>query len=77
MDTIITAHNKRTISQDTAPKPECNCNRKGNFPLRGKCQKTAIVTEEANNETKKHIGITGGTFKQRDNDHKKSFKREK
>ena len=67
IDTIITAHNRRVLSQDTTAQHECNCNSKENFPLQGKCQETAIVyqaTVETNDETKKYIGITGGTFKQ-------------
>ena len=81
IDTIITAHNRRVIlSQDTTAQPECYCNKKENCPLQGKCQETAIlyqVTVEANDKTKKYIGITGGTFKQRYNNHKKSFRNEK
>ena len=56
IDTIITAHNRRVISQDTTAHPECNYNSIENWPLQGKCKETAIVyqaTVETNYEKKK------------------------
>ena len=57
----------------------CNCNKK-ECPLPCECLTSAIVYQaevKTSEETTTYIGITGGTFKQRLNNHKKSLKNKK
>jgi hypothetical protein len=80
---IIKSHNSR-VTRQNMQKPQkkpCNCRKKEECPLRGECQAAGIVYKatvktEAGND-RSYIGITGGTFKLRYANHKKSFKHEK
>ena len=61
------------------PKRTCNCRDKEECPLDGNCLITRIVYKAdviTNNNTISYIGNTGGTFKSRYANHKKSFKYE-
>jgi hypothetical protein len=62
------------------PNKECNCRRKDSCPLNEKCLSQAIVykaTVVSDNVSKQYIGLAGGTFKERYNNHTKSFRLEK
>ena len=83
MKTIISAHNKKILSQDTAtPGPTqqqertCNCRKKPECPLEGKCLQAnvvyqASVTTEATNES--YVGLATN-FKDRYRNHMTSFR---
>ena len=81
MRSIIQGHNNRIISKskdsETADtKNLCNCRRKEDCPLSGKCLTRSIVYAAnitTNTSTKTYIGMTGGEFKSRFNNHKKAF----
>ena len=59
----------------------CNCRNKSECPIRGECLSTSIIYEatvEADNNSKKtYIGLSGGKFKDRYYNHKKSFSHKK
>ena len=83
MKTIISTHNKKILSQDTAtPGPTqqqertCNCRKKPECPLEGKCLQPnvvyqASVTTEATNES--YVGLASN-FKDRYRNHMTSFR---
>ena len=88
MKSAIDANNKK-IMQMQAPEPEdkdCNCRRKDECPLDGKCRMTNIVyqatilTAETNDrdkaKTETYIGLTQNEFKLRYANHKQSFRNE-
>ena len=71
----------KTKSGETEVKKECNCQKKEDCPMDGKClsesviyQATVTETEAGQKET--YTGLTGGTFKSRYGGHKSSFKHE-
>ena len=80
---LIKAHKakvKRENNKDL--KKQCNCNRKykGKCPLNGKCLSEAIVYQanvKSSTECKTYVGLAGGTFKERFNNHIKSFTHKK
>ena len=88
VESIIKSHNvkiiKEKIDQETN-KTECNCKKPDECPLNGKCLSSNSVVYEATVKTinankkyiKKYIGLTGGNFKERYRNHKKSFQNEK
>ena len=56
---------------------KCNCRKKKDCPLRGKCLSTQIVykaTVTTEDGSKQYIGLASGTFKERFNNHTQSFK---
>lgn len=78
MKSIIQSHNTRTIHKETKPVQDfgCNCRTKESCPLDGKClTPAAIYKAEATStdNTLTYIGMSGGPFKERYNNHKKSF----
>ena len=78
MSSIIKSHNAKllnaTVNDEAKP---CNCRNKNNCPLSGKCRtpcltyKAEVVTEQA---TSTYFGACEGEFKQRYNNHTKSFR---
>ncbi|KAJ8024103.1 hypothetical protein HOLleu_36733 [Holothuria leucospilota] len=82
---IVQVHNNRTLSKSkvsgTADSQKlCNCRRKENCPLHGKCLTRSIVyAADVSTETgtMTYIGMTGGEFKSRYNNHKKTFTNKK
>lgn len=79
---IISKHNKKILDNTEITHNEnlCNCRNKRECPLKGSCLIKSIVYSaeiKTTNTTKTYIGMTGGTFKIRYNNHKKSFKNEK
>ena len=77
---IIKAHNNKIISKVSSEAKKCNCKIKKDCPLQGKCLSTQIVykaTVTTEDESKSYIGLAGGTFKERFNNHTKSFRHKK
>ena len=84
MDAIISKHNKKVLSNSNANNSNnnntCNCRSKDNCPLDNKCLTASLIynakvtTTETNPTTKNYIGLTEGTFKQRYNQHKLTFR---
>ena len=78
---IIKSHNSQTRQKtNIEPTKECNCREKNSCPLKGKCLSKAVVykaTVSTDNVRKFYIGLAGGTFKERYNNHTKSFRLEK
>ena len=77
MKSIISSHNKHVLSNADAPTPPdtCNCRKKPDCPLEGKCLQTnviyqATVTTETTTET--YVGLATN-FKERYRNHKTSF----
>ena len=57
----------------------CNCRRKADCPIPGMCQTSSVVhqcviEEVISKKTEKYIGLTGGQFKTRFNQHKCDFR---
>lgn len=82
MRSRIKTHNARKIQKTKQANPEksCNCRKKDECPLRGNCMIKTVVykaTVRSNNTEKAYIGQTGGQFKTRFRNHKKSFNSEK
>ncbi|GFR75019.1 reverse transcriptase-like protein [Elysia marginata] len=83
----ILNHNKRLLqkqetenSTPTSTRP-CNCRKKNECPLNGKCLTECIVykatvTQPATNKIDTYVGLTDNSFKTRYNLHKSSFKPE-
>ena len=81
METIIKMHNAKVLKDNTASNlPTCNCQRRNECPLEGKCIVNSVVykaTVKTNYHPDMHyIGLTEGSFKRRFSNHKKSFKNE-
>ena len=80
MDRILTSHNTKVLKKaypDPATPVTCNCRDKTKCPLHGKCLATAVVykaTVTSDNTSKSYIGLVGGSFKLRYNNHTKSFR---
>ena len=83
---IIFAHNKRLLNEDAKlhaiQENTCNCRRKNNCPLEGKCQSKEIVYQateinEDNNTQETYVGLTERTFMTRYLNHTSSFRNEK
>jgi len=84
MKAHIDVHNKRLLNktkdQNDNPPKACNCRRKEECPLEGKCQSKGIIyqaTVHSDNITKSYIGSTETSFKQRYANHLYSFRHEK
>ena len=79
MKSIISSHNKHVLSNANTPTPQpdtCNCRKKPDCPLQGKCLQTnviyqATVTSETTTET--YVGLATN-FKERYRNHKTSFR---
>ena len=77
---VINAHNKKIIANpSTTTEKMCNCRRKEDCPLNGRCLEREILYEGTitsnlpNYGEKRYLGITENTFKKRYANHKKSF----
>ena len=79
---VISQHNKSVLlkggATSTAIKSStCNCRITKECPLQNKCQTKCVVYKAevitSNSKPKVYIGMTGNTFKERFNNHKKSF----
>ena len=84
VSSIITAHNKRLLRNETysATTATCNCRKSVTCPLNGKCQQEgvvyqAVIERQDNKEIQSYIGITEGPFKLRYNNHNNTFRKAK
>jgi hypothetical protein len=80
MNNIIQAHNNKLINHQKKEEPKCNCRRKEDCPLPGKCTIANIIYEakiSTTNEDKYYIGLTATSFKSRYANHKNSFANER
>ena len=80
MKTLIHRHNSKVINKNCADNQKntraCNCRKKEDCPLSGKCLATSLVYAAdvtTDNGSMTYIGMTGGEFKTRYSNHKKSF----
>ena len=78
---IVNKHNARILDKDKINNNEsyCNCRNKESCPLPGNCMISNIIHKaeisQANSTEKKlYIGMTAHPFKQRYNNHTKSFR---
>ena len=80
MGKIIQSHNQKTSKPHQEQQQEtCNCRRKAECPLPGKCTVQNVVykaTVSTANDQKQYIGLTANTFKTRYTSHKASFTNE-
>ena len=83
MKSIMKSHNSAILKKHTLKKPAktCNCRNKVTCPLRGKCLANGVVYKATvsshGTESKSYIGLSGGDFKSRYNNHNKSFRHQK
>ena len=79
--TIIEGCNKQKLApQSETPAEPCNCRRKEECPLQGKCRAKEIVyqaTVETTNDSQTYVGLTQTEFKKRLSNHKKDMKSRK
>ena len=89
MKKIIGGHNAKVLkddeekskTEDKTEKKECNCRKKEDCPLDGKCLSESViyqaeVTETISKQKETYVGLTGNTFKERFGTHKSSFEHE-
>ena len=81
-ESIISSHNKHVLSNANAPtlQPDtCNCRKKPDCPLEGKCLQTNViyqVTVTTDTATETYVGLATN-FKERYSNHKTSFRHSK
>ena len=73
---IISSHNKSVLNPKSKEKHGCNCKNKDDCPLGNECLTPnliheATVSNDKDDEAKKYIGLTEGTFKLRYANHNK------
>ena len=79
IETIISSHNKRLLSpndQNDVENKRCNCRTKI-CPLDQNCCQNSVIYKaslQTDKETSSYIGQAGQSFKERFNNHTKSFK---
>ena len=77
MATIIKAHNNTIMNKDNNKPPDtCNCRKKDECPLPGKCTTQNVIYEakvKTPTEERTYIGLTASSFKTRYTSHKASF----
>ena len=79
---IIQSHNKRTLARKDTPANQpsrsCNCTKKDQCPLNGKCLTENLIykaTVSSSSGMMEYLGSTGQTFKKRYYGHKSSITR--
>ena len=83
MKNIIQGHNSKILNNlehKEATDEKCNCRKKDQCPLKGRCQISNVVykaTIKSATGTRHYVGSTGGPFKLRYYNHMSSFKHEK
>ena len=86
MGSIINKHNKKVLSNNNNHDNNeslCNCRSKEECPLNNNCLSSSIIynaqitTTDNKTTPKNYIGLTEGTFKQRFNQHKVTFRHRK
>ena len=81
MKQIISGHNAKILTNNETQIEDiklCNCRSKKDCPLEGKCLETSViyqatVTETSSMKTETYVGLTADPFKNRYNNHTKSF----
>ena len=80
-DVFIKSHNKKVTNAENKQTKHCNCRKKQECPLEGKCRSEDIiykcVVTATGHPRKAYLGTAGGDFKQRYYNHKKSFRNRK
>ena len=75
---IINSHNKKLLNVKNQEEKPCNCRKKEECPLEGKCRGGNVVykceTSVAGHPKRVYLGTAEGDFKTRYYNHKKSFK---
>ena len=78
VENIIAAHNKRLLNTEkNTETASCNCRGAKTCPLNKNCCQNSVIykaTLETKNDTATYIGQAGQSFKERYNNHTKSFK---
>ena len=82
---IISKHNTRIIRKSQPQvinTTNCNCRNKETCPLQNKCMSKDVVYKATisacnTNDTKRYMGMTSHTFKERFRNHMKSFNHKK
>ena len=76
VEKIIKTHNAKVLSKRAEESRECNCRKKAECPLKGKCLTNCVVykAEVSTDEGKRvYYGSCMGSFKERYRNHRKSF----
>ena len=77
MKSIISSHNKHVLSNSTTQQPDtCNCRKKRDCPLEGKCLRTNVIyqaTVTTETTTEAYVGLVTN-FKERYRNHQTSFR---
>ena len=76
MAKIIKGHNSKLTKPEENKRSTCNCRKKEDCPLPGKCTTSNVIYETKVSTTdcdKTYIGLTANTFKTRFTAHKSSF----
>lgn len=82
MESHINGHNKKITSANKTSEEQgegCNCRKKENCPVDGKCQRKSVIYEATVKSTegvKKYIGMAETTFKVRYTNHMMSLRNE-
>ena len=76
---IIKSHNSKVANaaHEQPKKKNCNCQKKNECPLRGKCQVDNVIYKATVNSTggqETYIGLASGDLKKRYYNHTKSFR---
>ena len=84
---VISSHNRKILSSKSSSEQEQtftkNCNCRGGTevcPLKGKCQQNSVIYKasvQTENESYTYIGQAGQSFKERLNNHTKTFRNQK
>ena len=83
MSSIISGHNRYVLQeQDNVEQRRCNCTKKNECPLDGKCLDSNIiyegkVTNHTDNIIRPYVGLTSTQFKERLGVHNQGFKHRK
>ena len=76
----IDGHNKLQLKEEKTNENKCNCRKKEECPLDGKCLEKSLVYQASvnvhNQPTATYIGLTETSFKTRYANHKQSFSNE-
>ena len=80
MGNIIKSHNKKLINSSNHLEQTCNCRKKEDCLLEGKCRTENIIykciTSRSGHPDKVYLGTAEGDFKKRYYNHISSFKNE-
>ena len=78
---ITKSHNKKLINSSNNHAQPCNCRKKGDYPLEGKCRTENIIykciVSTCFHPDKAYLGTAKGDFKKRYYNHISSYRNEK